>query len=79
MPFESEEGDLQKLNIIVQLVFFYFKLFYVAPFLLTFKQTLYFFSWCIQWYKKCWNRWKNKQVMPFKSEEGDSQKLNITI
>ncbi len=40
MPFESEEVDLQKLNMIVQCVFY----FYVAPLLLTFKQTLWFFS-----------------------------------
>jgi hypothetical protein len=40
MPFENEKGDLQKLNIIVQFVFLSLNSLYVAPLLLTFKQTL---------------------------------------
>jgi hypothetical protein len=40
MPFESEEGDLQKLNITVQFVFLSLNSLYVVPLLLTFKQTL---------------------------------------
>jgi hypothetical protein len=40
MPFESEEGDLQELNIIVQFVFLSLNSLYVPPLLLTFKQTL---------------------------------------
>jgi hypothetical protein len=39
VPFESEEGDLQKLNITVQFVFLSLNSLYVAPLLLTFKQT----------------------------------------
>jgi hypothetical protein len=40
MPFESEEGDLEKLNITIQFVFLSLNSLYVAPFLLMFKQTL---------------------------------------
>jgi len=40
MPFESEEGDLQKLNITVHFVLLSLNSLYVAPLLLTFKQTL---------------------------------------
>ncbi len=40
MPFESEKGDLQKLNITIQFVFLSLNSMYVVPFLLTFKQTL---------------------------------------
>jgi hypothetical protein len=40
MAFESEKGDLQKLNIIVQFVFLSLNSLYVASLLLTFKQTL---------------------------------------
>jgi hypothetical protein len=36
MPFENEEGDLQKLNITVQFVFLSLNFFYVVPLLLTF-------------------------------------------
>jgi hypothetical protein len=39
MPFENEEGDLQKLNIINYFVFLNLNSLYVAPLLLTFKQT----------------------------------------
>ncbi len=47
MPFESEEGDLQKLNIIVWFVFLSLKSLYVVPFLLILKKTLYFYFFCI--------------------------------
>jgi hypothetical protein len=55
-----------------------FTLFLHFSFLLKFKKKIFLFL-CIQWYKKCWNRWKFEQVMPFKNEEGDLQKLNIII
>jgi len=38
MPFESEEVELQKLNITVQFVFLSLNSLYVAPLLLTFKK-----------------------------------------
>jgi len=79
MPFESEEDDLQKLNITIQFVFLSLNFLYVASSLLKFKQFFLFFYWHIQWYKKCWNWWKIEQVMPFENEEDDLQKLNITI
>jgi len=40
MPYESEEGDLQNLNISIQFVFLSLNFLYVAPLLLTLKQTL---------------------------------------
>jgi hypothetical protein len=40
MPFESEKGDLQELNITIQFLFLSLNFLYVAPLLLTFKQTL---------------------------------------
>jgi riboflavin transporter FmnP len=40
MPFENEEDDLQKLNIIVQFVFLNLNYLYVLPLFLTFKKTL---------------------------------------
>jgi len=53
MPFESEEDDLQKLNITIQFVFLSLNFLYVASSLLKFKQFFLFFYWHIQWYKKC--------------------------
>jgi hypothetical protein len=38
MAFENEEGDLKKLNIIVQFVFLSLNSLYVVPLLLTFNQ-----------------------------------------
>ncbi len=37
MPFKSEEGDLQKLNITIQFVFLSLNSLFVVPFFLTFK------------------------------------------
>jgi hypothetical protein len=40
MPFESDEGNLQKLNITFQFVFLSLNSLYLAPLLLTFKKNL---------------------------------------
>jgi hypothetical protein len=40
MPFESEEGDLQKLNITIQFVFLSLNSLYIVPFPSTFKNIL---------------------------------------
>jgi hypothetical protein len=40
MPFESEEGDLQKLNITIQSMFLSLNSLYVASLFLTIQQTL---------------------------------------
>jgi len=37
MPFESEEGDLQKLNITIQFVFLSLNFLYIAPLPSTFN------------------------------------------
>ncbi len=40
MPFKNEEGDLQKLNIIIKFVFLSLNSLYIAPLPLTFQQNL---------------------------------------
>jgi hypothetical protein len=40
MPFESEEGDLQKLNITIQFVFLSLNSLYIAPLPSTFKKKI---------------------------------------
>jgi hypothetical protein len=40
MSFESEEGDLQKLDITIQFVFLNLNYLYIAPLPLTFKNIL---------------------------------------
>jgi hypothetical protein len=40
MPFENEEGDLQKLNIRIQFVFLIFNFLYITPLPLKFKKKL---------------------------------------
>jgi hypothetical protein len=40
MPFESEEGDLKKMNITIQIVLLNLNYLYVAPLLLAFKKKL---------------------------------------
>jgi len=40
MPFESEKGDLQKLNITIQFVFLNLNSLYIVPLPLTFKKNL---------------------------------------
>jgi hypothetical protein len=52
MPFENEEGDLQKLNITIQFVFLNLNSLYIAPFPLTLRKNSQFSSWHIQYYKK---------------------------
>jgi len=37
MPFENQEGDLQKLNITIEFVFLNLNSLYIAPLPLTFK------------------------------------------
>jgi hypothetical protein len=51
IPFENEEGDLQKLNITIQFVFLSISSLYIASLPSTFKNILYFSFWCIQYYK----------------------------
>jgi len=40
MPFENEEGDLQKMNITIQFVFLNLNFLYIAPLPSTFKNIL---------------------------------------
>ncbi len=40
MPFESEEGDLQKSNITIQFVYLSLNSLYIVPLPLTFKNIL---------------------------------------
>jgi hypothetical protein len=79
MPFESEEVDMQKLNIIVQFVFWRLNSLYVVPLLWHSNKICTYFLDPFNGTKNCWNWWQIEQVMPFQSEEGDLQKLNIKI
>jgi hypothetical protein len=51
MPFENEEGYLQKLNTIVQFVFLNLNSLHIDPLPSTFKKNFKFSSCHIQYYK----------------------------